>query len=171
MSEYEIGKDIQCLRKRLERVESILEDMRQFCRNSDEIDSIGESTIREEVKDLEGNVQRRLRYRWKARRCRAMRHNRSELFIWANGSWKSTCELTNRSGHSKWGNYVHFYIGASPRDKLVQLEVPWTWQGNIGLGQTKIYPSQGSSAPLRKHFDDLWEDRLNVFRFWRCCKR
>jgi len=169
MSNYEIGKDVQHLTARVEELEKTVEDLIEFyvCGELSTEDAIVDA-----IKDTDPvRSLRYITYSFGHNECHAMLHKGSTLKVWENGSWESSCTLEDRSRHSKWGNWVFFYVGAGSGDIQVQMEDPWAWIGNFGPGETKTYGGRGSEGGLASRFQKLWDNELSTFRRWRCWRR
>lgn len=171
MSDYEIGKDVNDLAKRLEVLESHVSDLLEFscsCHNEFTEPSVVRETVPADEEDellREAGVTS-VRYIWtEDRECHAMIHYGSWLRIWSNGAWQSSCNLKDRSQHSKWQNWVQFTIP----DAGVDLGLAWL--GNFGPGETKTYPGRGSSAALAANYREIVDKHYKASRFWRCYRR
>jgi hypothetical protein len=181
MSEYEIGKDVEGLRRRVKELERQVEDMVEFgpCgeTGSEDVRFTIEKNLGEAAGAAAGALAaagaapRSFTLNYGESECHAMHHKGSSLTIWENGSWESKCTLKDRSKHSKWGNWVNFYVGTGVGDVRFWITEPWAWQGNFGPGEEKVYPGRGSSGDLASHFQKLWDDELTVMRKWRCYRR
>ena len=116
MSEYEIGKDLERLRQRVDALEGQVEDLVKFVLECETCSVVGSLSI-EKDHDASRNI-RWIRYTFGESECHAMLHKGSWLKVWENGSWESSCTLKDRSEHSKWGNWVFFYVGREKDDVL-----------------------------------------------------
>lgn len=90
----------------------------------------------------------------------------SWLRIWENGSWQSHCTLKDRSRHSKWANYVNFYVASDSGKKLFSISDSMAWLGNFGPGEEKSYSGRGSSSKLQSRFQEISEGKLALVRDW-----
>ena len=167
-----MGKNVEQLRQRVQELENQIEDLVEFDLAGGTCTDVGAVTV--ETGEPGAAPASVLSLSFGQSECHAMHHQGSRLKVWANGSWESSCTLHDRSKHSKWSNSVYFYLGKHEGDVRVMIGLLGelaAWSGNLGPGEVKTYPAQGSLSALKASFSDLAQGKLRAFRHWSCRRR
>lgn len=170
MSEYEIGKAIENLISRVNRIESELEEMTEIANNGIKKIKFGSFQIeKSEIVSNEGVKIKRMQFGTDDEdNFSSMRYLSTLVNVYSNGDWDSTCKLINESGHRNWRNNTLFYLSKSIEIEQIKLldDDPFSWSKLIKHGTEKTCKAKGNSSQVKKEFERIWNLELGMFRYW-----